>query len=215
MAITAIQTDWGNDPRILRIVTTDNLATITTAGYLTAQATNIASIQNGAFQWVSDDVALISYSGGESFFNYDSVNLTFIPQGSIITQVRLTAAQILGMYAAPVSIIPAPGTGKLIIVGRITGTVIYGTAQFAAGGAIGLQWGSTVHGGGAAASTTLAAATLNGYAASNTFELTPDNTDALATTSGVGIYISNATGAFTTGDSVLLLNVNYSVSNAV
>lgn len=214
MAITAISRDWGIDPQIVRVVTTDNIVTATTAAYLTAQATNIALLNNGAFQWKTDDTILMNYNGGSAFFNYDATNLTFVAQGVVQAQVRLTAAQVLGMYATPVNIIPSPGTGKLILLGRITGTVLYGTAQYAAGGALGLEWGNVTHAAGPAASTTLAAATLNGYTASNTFELTPDNTDALANTIGLGVYLSNATGAFTTGDSTLLLNVNYQVSNA-
>lgn len=80
MAITAISTDWGIDPRIVRIITTDNLATITTAGYLTAQDANIQALQNGEFQWTSTDEVLIVYSGGQGFFTYDATNATFIAQ---------------------------------------------------------------------------------------------------------------------------------------
>ena len=67
MAITAISRDWGIDPQIVRIVSTDTLAVITAAGYLAAQATTIAALNNGAFQWRTDDAVLISYSGGKDF----------------------------------------------------------------------------------------------------------------------------------------------------
>lgn len=216
MGIQLITRDWGPNPSIVRIVTTDTLATIIATGYLTAQAANIRAYNNGDFQWQSTDYCLISYNGGEGFFIPDyTTNMAFMPQGVQTAAVRVTSAQLLGMYATPVNIIPSPGTDKLIVVGRSTFVYLYGTVQYAAGGAIGLEFGNVTHGAGEPASTTLAAATFNGYAASNTFELTPDNTAVLANSSGLGVYLSNATAAFTTGDGVLIANVNYQIVPAV
>ena len=101
--------------------------------------------------------------------------------------------------------------GKQIVLTRIIGTYLFGTAQYAAGGAIGLERANTAHLAGPAASTTLAGATFDGYAASNNFELTPDNTDTVANISGAGIWLSNDTAAFTTGDGSLLMTINYDV----
>lgn len=211
MGITAISRDWGIDPQIVRVVTTDPLGTIVASGYITAQAANIASIQNGVFQWRSDDYVLISYNGGEGFFTYDSVNATFTSAGSLSTQVRLTSAQIKAMDATPVQMIAAPGANKMIIVGRIVGTYLFGTTQYTAGGAIGLEWGNAAALAGPAASTTLAGATFDGYTASNNFELTPDNTDTLANIANMGVFISNNTAPFATGDGTLLMNISYQV----
>jgi hypothetical protein len=77
MSITAISRDWGVDPSIVRITTTDSLATITTTGYLATQADEIAALNNGAFEWVVGDTILIYYSNGEGFFTRDAVNDTF------------------------------------------------------------------------------------------------------------------------------------------
>jgi hypothetical protein len=215
MAITAISRDFGAlDPNIVRIVSTDTLATITAAGYLAAQATNIAALINGAFQWKTDDTVLISYNGGSGFFTYDSLNALLVVAGAGVTQVRVTSAQILGMYATPVLMIPAPGTGKQIILTKITGTYLFGTAAYAAGGAIGLERANTAHLAGPAASNTLAGATFDGYVASNNFELTPDNTDTVANITGAGIWLSNDTAAFTTGDGTLLMTISYNVAAA-
>jgi hypothetical protein len=82
VAITAISRDWGRDPAIVRIVTTDNLATITTAGYLTAQEANIEALNFGEFDWADTDDVLISYSGGEGFFTRDATNETFVAQAA-------------------------------------------------------------------------------------------------------------------------------------
>lgn len=212
MAITNITRDWGIDPSIVRMVTTDTLATITATGYLTAQATNIQAIQNGNFQWVADDYVLCSYSGGESFFTYNATNACLDPAGGTFNaQVTLTSAQILAMNATPVQIIAAPASTKALILNRIWCAYDFVTTQYAAGGAIGLEWGNTAALAGPAASNTLAAATFNAYAADNAFDLTPDGTDTIANIKGKGVYISNGTAAFTTGDGKLTVNVNYTV----
>ena len=128
--------------------------------------------------------------------------------------VTLSSAQILGMYGTPVQLIAAPGSGKLILIDDITWDVAFGTTQYAAGGAIAAQYGNTVHGGGPAASSSLAAATLNGVAASSF--LTEDGSagvvDVAKTASlNTAVYLSNATAAFTTGDSTATLYVRYRV----
>jgi len=212
MAITQITRDLSDAPSIVRIVTTDTLATIIANGYVTAQAANIAAIQNGVFQWTTTDFVLIAYSGGEGFFTYDATNATFVPaSGTTQARVTLTAAQIQGMNAAPVAILPALPANMAYIINRIVGVYTFGTAQYTNGGAIGLEWANTAALAGPAASTTLAGATFDAYAASNTFELTPDNTDTLAHIAGAGVWISNNTAAFATGDGTLAININYSV----
>ncbi len=78
MAITAIGRYFVGDPNIVSIVTTDDLATITTTDYLTTQEDEIELIQNGEFQWTVTDLALIYYATDQiGFFRYDAVNNTF------------------------------------------------------------------------------------------------------------------------------------------
>ncbi len=64
MSITAIGRYFVGDPNIVAIVTTDNLATITTTGYLVDPAivADIEALQNGEFQWTDTDIVLMSYS---------------------------------------------------------------------------------------------------------------------------------------------------------
>lgn len=78
MAITDISRDWGVAPSIVRVMTSDSLATITAPQYLTTQLANIEAIQHGVFQWVSGDVIAIVFNGGSGQFLYDSVNNTFV-----------------------------------------------------------------------------------------------------------------------------------------
>lgn len=128
--------------------------------------------------------------------------------------VSLTAAQLTGMYAAPVQLIAAPGSGKLIIIDSILWDIAYDSAQYTAGGAIQAQYGATVDGAGPAASGSLAAATLNAVAANSFLSnagsaglLNVSRTASLNT----AVYLSNATAPFATGNSTATLYVKYRV----
>ena len=58
MAITALSTDWGTYPRIIRVTTTDSLSTVLTAGYITAQSGQY----QGASKWrISMDSGRFSF----------------------------------------------------------------------------------------------------------------------------------------------------------
>lgn len=278
MAITNISRDWGIDPSIVRIVTTDNLATITTAGYLTAQDANIVALNNGEFEWKASDYALIYYSNGEGFFTRDATTLAFVAApaspgslsntlphndvfvgsvGNIATgvpmtgdvaiadtgattiqalavttgklangavtsakldattlqyvAVPMTAAQINGMYAAPFQLVAAGGANTQFIVHHAEFVMTFVTTQFAAGGAIAIQLDNTVHGAGVLMSGTVAAATLNGFAASSSVGFEGVSTaGTLAAKANKGLFISNQTGAFTTGDSTAVVHLWYS-----
>lgn len=211
MAITNIARDWGYGPSIVRITSTDTLATVIASGYLAAQADEILALNKGAFDWEDGDIVAIVYSGGKGFFNYNATLQTFDPQGPMQAQVNLTSAQILGMYATPVQIVAAPGVGRIVLPIAYQGTYTHVATQYAAGGVIGLEYGNAANLAGPAASSTLAAATFNGYAASNTFVLTVDATDTLANIANQGLFLSNQTAAFTTGDGTLRMNVIYAI----
>lgn len=83
MAITAISRDWGVNPSIVRVTTTDDLAVITVAGYVTAQLPNIELINNGDFEWVAGDFVAIVYGDGQGFFTYDPINFTFVAEAIV------------------------------------------------------------------------------------------------------------------------------------
>ncbi|VVB70624.1 Uncharacterised protein [uncultured archaeon] len=128
--------------------------------------------------------------------------------------VTLTASQVQNLYATPVQLIAAPGAGKLILIDSILWDIAFVSAQYAAGGAIAAQYGSTIHGAGPAASGTLAAASLNGVAASG-FLSNAGSAGLLNVASSASlntaVYLSNASAAFTTGDSTVTLYVKYRV----
>lgn len=212
MPITSIARDWGVGPSIVRITTTDSLATVLADGYITTQqVTAIPAVNFGTFEFIEGDFAAIVYNGGQGMFAYNPDTLTFDAIGPQNAIVHLTTAQVFAMSATPVLIVPNPGLNRAALPFTINGVGVFNSVQFAGGGAIGLEYGSTALLAGPAASTTLAAATFNGYAASNIFPLTPDVTDTVANIANKGIYVSNTVGAFTTGDGSLILNVGYNI----
>jgi hypothetical protein len=128
------------------------------------------------------------------------------------TKVAMTAAQFNGMYAAPFLLIAAPGANKMIVVKQAVLAMTFVAAQYANGGAVALQYDSTVHGAGPAASATVAAATIDGYAASSDVGVAgADTSGASSTKVNKGIYLSNATAAFDTGDGTWNVHIWYEV----
>jgi hypothetical protein len=123
--------------------------------------------------------------------------------------VPISAAEFNGMYAAPKQLVAAGGANTLLVLDQLQLAMTYGSANYAAGGVAAVQYDSTANGAGVIASTTLAAATFQA-AASTTFTM---NAGVVAlpftTTVNKGLYLSNITGAFTTGDSAMVAHVWY------
>ena len=124
--------------------------------------------------------------------------------------VPLTAANILGMYAAPVPIVASPGAGKCIVVDALALEVVPGTIAFSGGGAVSVNYA----GGAAAHSGTVPAATINA-AANGAKTLTQlgmqTQANGLAAPANTGLTIGNATGAFAAGNGLAYIFVYYSV----
>ena len=200
----------GTAPAIFNASTPDSLGTITTAGYLNAISAQIKA--NDIFEINYSDTSTFPLNTGESA-TYGRFQVTYDSGGGNWTlveatlsssllhaRVAMTAAQWDGMYAAPYLLVAAPGANKILIVDQIDIGLTYGSVVLAAGGVVGAQYDSTVHGAGVAASTTLAAADFF-VTASNMFQLQDSlSTGAPFTTSvNKGLYLSNLTGAFTGG----------------
>jgi len=128
-------------------------------------------------------------------------------------KVPVTAVQLNAGYATPFVLIAAPGANKLIRIHDVTLEVDYGSAQFANGGALALQYDSTANGAGVLASAALAAATLNGFAADSVVGLAGAAAAGAATAMvNKGIYLSNLTAAFTVGTGTVVdFHISYSI----
>jgi len=201
MAITNLTRDWGIDPTIVRMVTTDNFETITAAGYLAAQEATIEELNNGEFTWTDTDVILIRYSDGYNFFSRNSAGtLVSGLSGMMNAQVDLTLAELIGSYTASVALVPAPGEGKKIILHRATLYINYGGTVLADGGAVHIQYADTANAAGTAATGTQAAATLIAATADTSLGFSPvDTTLTDATTLNEGLFLATATADFTGG----------------
>ena len=154
---------------------------------------------------------LIDSTTGTSYINTGTVAApAWTSQIGMAAWVDLTAAQIAGMYATPVQLV-APVAGKAIIVDSAE-VVVKGTVtQFASGGAVAIQYDSTVHGAGTAATATIAAAVVNNATANVYTRRIPVDLSAIASASiiNIGLYISNASGAFTTGNGTATVTIRY------
>lgn len=125
--------------------------------------------------------------------------------------VPVTASAFNGMYAAPVQLVAAAGANTLIVLDRVELAMTYGTAAYAAGGVAAVQYDSTANGAGVIASTTIAAASFQA-AASTSFAFNQGAVlKPFTTCVNKGLYLSNITGAFTTGDSAMVAHVWYKV----
>jgi hypothetical protein len=80
MAIIAITRDFNESPNIVRIVSTDTLATVAGAGYVTAQTDNITALNSGTWTWLTSDLILVSASDGQQFFEFDDGDFTTFEQ---------------------------------------------------------------------------------------------------------------------------------------
>jgi hypothetical protein len=189
----------GSDASSFRSVTTLTNTNVVTSALATSGAVGTANIDALAVTTAKiDNNAVTSAKLSVETIQY--------------VKVSLSAADFNGAYAAPVVLIAAAGANKLIQVKQIMLELDYGTTQFAAGGVANAQYDSDANGAGVAASATVAAATVQGWAADRILMLDGAAPSAAATdTVNKGIYWSNQTAAFTTGDSTVDLHIWYSV----
>jgi hypothetical protein len=128
--------------------------------------------------------------------------------------VPLTAANLIAMYATPVSLIAAPGSGKSIVVQKLAFTIARSSTAFTSGGAVIIQYDTTTHGGGTQAlDSTLASTVITGAAGTSVSARHGAVISDLASTSiqNLALTISNATGAFATGTGTATVDIWYYV----
>ncbi len=117
-----------------------------------------------------------------------------------VVKVSVTSAQIKTLHSAPTTIVPAPGAGLYLVPTQFAINLVFGTTQYASGGAVSLIY----HGGSTALhSGTVPAAVINAGASSVTLLGPQAGSNGLTLVANTGIDISAATGDFTTGDGTL------------
>ena len=182
----------------------DAQVTIAASGYFNA-GTAYAGVANDIV--TGDYVYAYSTASGYAVL-YRLTNTAGVITSAIVSggyevaaTLSLTAVQFIAGYAAPILALAAPGANRMITDVNAAFAMTYGSAQFAAGGAVGFQYGNTANLGGTKVTDTLAGATLDGLTASSVWTLSSVTVAPIATATGVnaGIYLSNDTAAFTTG----------------
>lgn len=127
-------------------------------------------------------------------------------QGKVDT-ITVTAAQVLAMFGTPVPLLLAPTANpiakRIFLPTKIVVQVIPGTTQFASGGAVSFVY----HGGAVSPVVTLAAAQVN--SATGTVNVLGPVSAAFVPPLTTSIDITNATGAFTTGNGTLQVTFFY------
>ena len=141
MSITAISADFSQNPRTVRIETTDDFEAITAAGYLTGEAETISVLNSGEFEFLANDVCLIAYDGGQQWFNAVEDTLELVADNTVQhMQVDIALAAFIASSTASVQLLPAPGANKKYVLHRATLHVDYGGTALAAGGAVQVQY---------------------------------------------------------------------------
>ena len=125
--------------------------------------------------------------------------------------VAVTAANFNGMYATPKLLVAAAGANTLLVLDRVELLMTYNSAAFAAGGVAAVQYDSTANGAGVIASTTVAAAAFQATASTGWNFNAGVVAQTFSTCVNKGLYLSNITAAFTTGDSDMVAHVWYKV----
>ena len=219
---------FGTDTSFLLQVTAVSSTGVTTESVGFASSVGTSNIINNAVTYAKmqqasvGSVLLGNPTGGAA--NYSEVTLgnglDFLasaleikPTYLNVVEVSLTAAQFKGMFATPVTVIAAPGANKAIVVDSVVLNMTFVSAQYAAGGAVGLQYGAAANLAGPLASTTEGATDFTGAAASTLFRFGGGLSTgaAVASAANAAVTISNLTQAFTTGDSTFKCWIWYKV----
>lgn len=222
--ITNLVRDWGVQPAIVRMATTDDYAAISANGYITAQYGNILSINSGDFQWDLSDTVLAWYQndfgvGAWAFFSISPDFTSLVPFPSLYSaSITLSQAEVQAAYATPQLLVSSPGVGQGIKVINASVVTEVGTA-FSSGGIAIVEYGAVVYGAGTnALSATIPAAEITA-ATSQIYSMAPiaaTTVTATSAVSGFGLYFSNATGAFAGGaNSTVTVNLGYQVISCV
>jgi hypothetical protein len=214
MTVTAISRDWGEGPSTVRMTTTNTYQELVEPGYLASEQTSIEAVNNGPFDWNDNDVVLAVGSNDLTYVLHRNASGNLISAGiapSILlyNTVAITAAEFNGMYAAPKLLVAAPGANLMHVLERAVLVQTYGSAAFANGGNAAVQYDDTANGAGTLASAAVSAASFQATASTSYMFEGALAAGTFATTVNTGLYLSNLTGAFDTGDSTFVMHMWY------
>lgn len=123
--------------------------------------------------------------------------------------VSISASAFNGMYVTPIQLVAAGGANTLLVLESVDLVMTYGSAQYANGGVIHVQYANTTLGAGIIASSTQAAANVADAASTALHFNAGIVKQPLSTAVNLGLFLSNVSGAFDTGDSTFVAHVRY------
>jgi len=121
--------------------------------------------------------------------------------------VALSSANILAMNATPVTILPAPGAAKILLVENIALQMTTTATQYANGGAVEFRY---TNASGAKVTADIAAAVITATAGTS-YTCNAGVATSLTAVVNSPVVITNATAAFDTGTGAGVLNIKYRV----
>lgn len=128
--------------------------------------------------------------------------------GTFLTsQVSLSSAQILALNATPVTLVAAPGAGKIIAVDRITLKMVTTATAYANGGALEFRYTDAS---GAKVTADIAAAVVTAGAGTS-YTSVAGVTTSLTNVANAPIVIDNATAPFITGTGTAVVTIQYQI----
>lgn len=123
-------------------------------------------------------------------------------------RIALSAAQLITLHSVPVSLVPAPGAGRVIIFEELLFDFKYGSVQFTGGGVV----GPVYHGQTTGLSVgTVAAATLQAAASALAHLAQQASATGLTVLDNTGLDLYAATADFAAGNSTAIVIVNYAI----
>lgn len=183
-----------------------------TAGlFIEAECTGTPPTTANIFQVGCRMIATDAASGASAIFtNTGTSALPIFSQGGGTATIALAAADIIAMYTTPVSIVPAV-SGKSIVVDSMEFDITRSATAYTSGGVVAVQYSNTANGAGTATTATIAATVVTGAAGRTVTARIPVNQSDIASASivGIGLFISNQTGAFATGTGTATVTVRY------
>jgi hypothetical protein len=121
-----------------------------------------------------------------------------------------TATAVKAMRATPIQLVAAGGANTFHIVNRFIIEHKHDATAYASGGVVFIQYDSTTAGGGVKATITTSANSLTGTTTCWANAASADiDRPTLTTVINKGLYVSNITGAFTTGTDTVIFHVFY------
>lgn len=150
------------------------------------------------------------YPGQYARYESDGVGTWYcFNQPSISGQVNVTlsSANILAMNGAPVTLLPAPGSGKVIVVDHISLKMTTTSTQYANGGAVEFRY---TDGSGAKVTADIAAGVITAGAGTS-YTSVRGVTTSLTNVANAVLVIDNASAAFITGTGTGVITIQYRV----